>query len=422
MLIGTAFLRHVLPHEGEGFYAATRFQDNRVTNHFFDAIEDLADFIDATDRREGTVYHACGAFAERGRRNKENSIGARALWGDLDLKRSNGQILYSSKAVAADALLSFCKTFSLPVPALVDSGYGFQFYWPFTATLTPDEWLRYAHALRATCEAAGFWPDHARTCDLASILRTPGTHNRKDPADPKPVRGGTLNGPYEIERFAALLRVQAPRRQPSGRLSETSVAAAGANIYSDRSADAGRIARNCTQIAGFFIARGNQPEPEWYGCLGVIAYCEDSDRVAHKVSSGDSRYTFNDTQKRLDRLRSTLTGATTCARFELLNPEGCQGCPHKGKINSPIALGYERNCPEHSGEQKLNGSVVLPPLPKTTVGLMVLSPYNPTALPVLLKFVFRNILYTCWPFSGVSSGTTPLWYSISTRRQKGTRT
>src|SRR5262249_8163095 len=60
---------------------------------------------------------------------------------------------------------------------------------------------------------------------------------------------------------------------------------------------------------------------------------------AQEWSSGYEGYTERETQERLDRARSTLTGATTCARFHELNPEPCERCPHWGKINSPIGLG-----------------------------------------------------------------------------------
>jgi hypothetical protein len=45
---------------------------------------------------------------------------------------------------------------------------------------------------------------------MASILRTPGTHNRKNPDEPRLVRAGVkLEGPYDKEQFASLLRVPA---------------------------------------------------------------------------------------------------------------------------------------------------------------------------------------------------------------------
>jgi hypothetical protein len=36
-----------------------------------------------------------------------------------------------------------------------------------------------------------------------------------------------------------------------------------------------------------------------------------------------------------------IKGPHSCAEFESKNPSGCDGCPHKGKITSPIALGKE---------------------------------------------------------------------------------
>ena len=81
------------------------------------------------------------------------------------------------------------------------------------------------------------------------------------------------------------------------------------------------------------------PEPLWHLGLGVFAFIEaDGDECAHEWSSDDDRYDYNQTQGRLDRLRVTTTGATTCARFHQENPETCEACPHWQKIKSPIAL------------------------------------------------------------------------------------
>ena len=85
----------------------------------------------------------------------------------------------------------------------------------------------------------------------------------------------------------------------------------------------------------------NLPEPLWYACLGVLAFCEDGDALAHEWSGGYEGYTVEETQERLDRAR-TLTGATTCKKFHELNSAVCSQCKHRTKINSPIALGRQR--------------------------------------------------------------------------------
>jgi hypothetical protein len=84
--------------------------------------------------------------------------------------------------------------------------------------------------------------------------------------------------------------------------------------------------------------RGKIPEPQWYASLGVLAFCEDGDPLAHEWSSGYAGYTQQETQERLGRAR-TLSGATTCKKFHGLNPAVCEQCKHWTKINSPIALG-----------------------------------------------------------------------------------
>ena len=98
-------------------------------------------------------------------------------------------------------------------------------------------------------------------------------------------------------------------------------------------------------------ALGYVPEPLWHIGLGVFAFIEgDGDDAAHEWSSDDDRYDYDQTQSRLDRLRATTTGATTCARFHQENPETCEACPHWQKIKSPISLA-SRSGTEHERPQ-----------------------------------------------------------------------
>src|SRR5207253_4128616 len=75
--------------------------------------------------------------------------------------------------------------------------------------------------------------------------------------------------------------------------------------------------------------------------------------LGHEWSSGYDGYTPEETQKKLDQWRSKAEGPTTCARFAALNPAGCQGCPHQGKITSPIVLGRR----SHTSVQPENAAV-----------------------------------------------------------------
>jgi hypothetical protein len=41
------------------------------------------------------------------------------------------------------------------------------------------------------------------------------------------------------------------------------------------------------------------------------------------------------------KVRNIKGGPYTCSKFEEFNPHGCDGCPNKGTIKSPIVLGRE---------------------------------------------------------------------------------
>jgi hypothetical protein len=93
-------------------------------------------------------------------------------------------------------------------------------------------------------------------------------------------------------------------------------------------------------------------EPLWYAALGVLAFAEDGEQFAHEWSSGDDRYSIEETKDRLDRYRQF--GPTTCAKFYEHNPTICERCPWWEKINSPIALGHAQK--EFQGDCIQQGS------------------------------------------------------------------
>jgi hypothetical protein len=299
----------------------------------------LADFIADADRRGGAVYYACATFRDEKKRTQQNALTTNDLWADIDLKRSDGTVVYESKLAIIKHVLEFCQWAKIPPPTFVDTGNGFHIHWTLRIGLAPKEWLTLSSGLRGAFRAFGLKVDPARTCDIASILRPPGTHNRKGGGELL-VKCGPLVGPYDIEAFKPLLEytTQTNASAKKGTLGSTETNLVTLPKYEP--ADAAKIARNCAQVAAFFIARGNQSEPVWHANVGVMAYCRDGFRLAHTVSAGDNRYTEKDTQDRLDRVRSVLTGATTCARFHDVNPEPCEACPFWQKIKSPISLGW----------------------------------------------------------------------------------
>lgn len=361
------FLRHILPPAGP--YILTCARGKVKWNVFAATVKELWAKIEAADAspRVEAVYHACASFrvAEhdpkgtlRGQRRLgrtgHNAAGAKALWMDLDGGPGKP---YSVARDAAEAVLTFSRDAGLPIPLLVSSGNGCHAYWVLTKPLARDEWLRYAEGLKSLANQHNLAQDPSRTADISSVLRTPGTHNRK--IGVKQVKCGPLVGPYDITLFAKLLEqpLVSTRARPApaglglGPL-PAHLAKRASPVLADQvdPAPAGydpvlsdQVAEGCAQVRALRDRRGVLPEPLWYAALGVLAYCQDGDAKGHEWSSGDQRYSEQDTQDKLNRARE-LTGATRCERFHGLAPAACEACLLWGHITSPIqaARGVEQ--------------------------------------------------------------------------------
>jgi hypothetical protein len=288
-------------------------------------------------------------------RTRHNVLGAKSLWADIDAHPDGhikGKTVYKTTLEASRALHEFCVTTKLPAPLIVNSGYGLHPYWPLLTTLDPVTWKRCATGLQNLFNKYKLLVDPARTADISSVLRTPGTYNKKR----APWQSVYLDvrfleeiKPYPLEAFAPLLEhadktgtvislstTTAPQRKHT-KPGMNEDALAGTTSYRD--AYAAQIVENCAQLREMRDKKGILPEPQWHAALGVTAFCEDGDQIAHAWSSGDPRYTHEETQKRLDRLRRATTGPTTCEKFHQLNADACKACKHWGKIKSPISLG-----------------------------------------------------------------------------------
>lgn len=345
------FLRAVLPEAG--IYVATIKlvsdpKDRRVFNSVAYSLEDLAQLILAEDAKGRTVWHGCASYLNANGvlnprnnkfeiRSKDNVRSARSLWIECDGGPGKP---FADPPAAAEAIAAFCANARLPAPLYVASGHGVHAYWPLAVELDRATWEAYAAGLKATAVHFGLKADPQRTADIASVLRTPGTFNRK--AALVEVENGPIVGPYPLENFAHLLAVTPVQKpKPTAPTTIDPRLAALGNVQVKEASYAENIADRCAQVGRLRDTAGNIPEPEWYATLGVLSFCDDGEKFAHQWSSGYAGYSHGETAVRLERTRA-LTGATTCSKFEQLNPGPCSTCPLRGKVLSPIALGRQQ--------------------------------------------------------------------------------
>lgn len=325
--------------------------------HFwFQNSTDMATAALGLDARGFAVFHSCATFNQR-ERKQDHVAALRCFWLDIDAGPGKP---YRDAGEAYGAFEGWRRAVGLPPALIVASGGGLHAYWPLRNPFARDEWTRAAHRLRALAQQHGLHHDAGSTIDSARILRPPGTHNRKvlDASgkkladvggEPRPVRAGPFPEAYDESSLAVLFAGDAPPESQNnlGALPAFLKGKADADGLTniggaDQPSDPLLVASRCPQLARLRDTRGALPEPEWYACLGILAHAGEAGRkLAHEWSAGDSRYRFDDTERKLDQYLSNAGGPTTCARFAALAPGPCILCKHNGTITSPIQLGRD---------------------------------------------------------------------------------
>jgi hypothetical protein len=217
-------------------------------NLFFRSDDEAEDYVLTVDQDEATwIYHACATFQGTDSRKQANVQHVKCY--SLDIDCGSGKP-YSDVAEAQGELQRFCAAYELPAPLVVASGHGLHCYWVLERPVRPEEWRPGAELLKRACERHGLRADHSRTTDCASILRPPGTWNKKtDPA--VKVRGAGACEPIALAAFIERLRRglagggdgrrpgealdrQHPRRPPAaGSLDQAAASVAARPAYSD---------------------------------------------------------------------------------------------------------------------------------------------------------------------------------------------
>ena len=179
------------------------------------------------------------------------------------------------------------------------------------------------------------------------MLRVPGTHNYKK-ENPRPVTIVMEGGVFDFEQFSASLKdklnghAYVPDEfglgmRPSFADSKPSTSVK--LLVDNQSFDFEPVKEGCAQIQ-FYIknAADDGMEPTWRAVLSQAWCCEDAKEWGKKLSD---LHPYDD--QRFEAKWNELNGAYSCEKMDSVTPGICQGCPHKGKIKNPIALGKKMN-------------------------------------------------------------------------------
>lgn len=298
----------------------------------------------------------------RGRHPKsgvDNTDSIRCFWVDLDVGAEVGK--YATREEAASSLRDFCKSLALPKPYVTSSGGGFHAYWPLTDALDPEKWHHYAVLLKRVASDWGLKADPARTADRASVLRPVGTFNWKtgSPRRVELVMQGVVNQTEQfLQKLAYIAEtagldapLQPPRSSitiagnlPPQLLAGTApVGAEAARINEAAAAGAGvappdprKVVSRCLQLKWQALNQPQVVEPQWYDMVGCLRHADKGAKAIHLLSCQHPGYDAGYTDSKIVQHENGGYGPTLCETFELHNPGGCDGCPYKGKIKTPL--------------------------------------------------------------------------------------
>lgn len=337
----TEFLRHVWPTEGI-YCIVGKDQHNNLSHKFVDTVEEAEVVVKQLNNLKHDVYFGCSTYLSTVGRTQENVKEEKALWLDIDCgydKRKNRWKEYQTKDLGMVALQNFCDVTGLPKPTIVDSGNGIHVYWVLAEPVDKAVWKPVAEGLKFLCVKHGFKTDPACTADTARILRVPGTYNYKNIEEPNEVKVVHVADPIAFNDLADKIPVHVtpePKLKSRRPMDEATKAILGNNSAKfSKILDRCRKGDGCAQLAYVMMKQKEIEEPLWRSGLSIAAFCEDSEVAIHAISKHHPDYNYATTEAKAN----LIPGPHSCSQFESHRPGGCEKCPHKGKITTPIQLG-----------------------------------------------------------------------------------
>jgi len=334
------FYEKVLPPHG--IYCVTEIAvDKKVVNRFAESLDEVEGLVEEINSEGKNAFIALSNFSGHSRMG-DYAVSCRSFFVDLDVKPDKPGH-YSSKAEAIEDLDHFLKVTELPPPVVIDSGNGIHAYWPFEEAVPIAEWKAYAEKFKQLCL------DHMKidpvvTADITRIMRCPETLNFKtDPPNPTKFLTDEINqydfaafkdylGEVEISTGSILDLV------PKGLDDDTRQIAKFDNfeVTFQDIAEMSLDGSGCNQIRNALINSKTLPEPVWHSALSIARHCTDWETAIHLMSEDYPGYSPEAT---LRKANETVGKPHSCEIFAQRNPGGCDGCPHKGRITNPLAIG-----------------------------------------------------------------------------------
>jgi hypothetical protein len=344
------FFQKILPSQGVLCVASIN-KDGTIVPKFPETVDELLAHVESFLSKEVNIYFTPGSY-EGSRRKQSDCVAMKCFFLDLDFM--HGKNAYPSKEAAIEDVYRFCEDISWPLPTLIDSGGGIHAYWIFEEDVPSDVWDVYAKQFKDLCLDRHLIIDECVPADSARLMRVPGSINyRYNPPAPAVLLTEVFTYSFEtlIEVFGSTPLEPSIDLKNIFDSAEKGIDEASQKIWDEQRknfefdfydiVEKSLDGTGCKQIAEAVTEAATLPEPQWYAAMSVAVRCKDGMEAVHKLSEDYPKYNAADTERKANQSLENAGWAHSCDAFESINPAGCRGCPHKGKLGKlgPISLG-----------------------------------------------------------------------------------
>jgi len=308
---------------------------HRRSNTVEQAVSDTQDLM----QRGYNLYYCTGGLGAQDNRQADNVVSKRELYIDIDCGVDKP---YANIAEGSAALKLFLVETGLPKPTIIYSGNGFHVHWFFKESISCEDWLPVATALKALCKEKNFYVDPTVMADLTRILRIPGTVNLRGGATVELVNRIIY---HDFESLKNIIGVdQAAMLRQAKKTLNVTLDASTKSLLSNRQSKYETIViksiggTGCAQVKYAVENSDKLSEPLWRAHLSNAHVCVDRDYAIDIVSRDYPDYEY----ELADRKAQDTKGPQSCEIFQTLEQASlCAGCSYAGKITAPVQLGYE---------------------------------------------------------------------------------
>jgi hypothetical protein len=394
------FIDSIVPSGGT--YCIVGIRDKKLRlQKFTTTIEGAKELISESVKQGNNTYYGLASFKDASGRTQANTSEIKSFFIDIDCgdeEKFEKGVGYVHKSDGYSELQKFVDDTGFPRPLIVDSGGGWHAYWVLDTAISIDVWQPLADKFKKLCQARKLFIDPAVTADSARVLRVPNTINTS-----YGVKAAILD-PENIPEQLALTQFVTPLLAACAEVGIKDLAVAalpdflsGAVREMDESTKRligntstlfSEIAKKslkgvgCAQIDFAIRNSATLDEPRWYAAITVVRKCDDRDVAMHKLSKNHPTYSAAGTEKKINQSEATYT----CENYQDMWPATCEGCAHKGKINTPLALGRVVNFSE------TNEVVIEPPTTNTPDDVVTNVPAKTVNIPKI-PFPFERGLH-----------------------------